>query len=114
MHLNIADIRNYTGTDDEFIVKLFDKFLAHVRDDMANLKLQTEAKNWNVVKSASHQMLSSARIFSMKKIIELHEKIEKDCINNLTDNVPEMVNELTRLYEEAISEINSLKNTLVS
>jgi HPt (histidine-containing phosphotransfer) domain-containing protein len=112
MHLNIQDIRDYTGADDVFIVKLFDKFLEHINNDIAKLKKETEAQNWNAVKAVSHQMLSSARIFSLKQMAVLHEQIEKDCINNTTDKVPEMVVEMVELYEEAILEIKALKNTL--
>lgn len=109
MHLNIAEIREYTGTDDDFIVKLFDKFLAHIRNDISNLKLNTEAKNWESVKKISHSLLSSARIFGLKEISVIHEKIEIDCSSNHPDNIPGMVAEISKLYDEVVSEMNDLK-----
>lgn len=112
MHLNIADIKDYTGTDDAFIVKLFDKFLEHIRYDISKLQASTKAENWNDVKSSSHVMLSSARIFALKQLIVLHEQIETDCINNTPENIPGMVEELIKLYDEVITEMYALKKTL--
>jgi HPt (histidine-containing phosphotransfer) domain-containing protein len=112
MHLNIAAIRDYTGTDDAFIVKLFDKFLEHIRSDISKLKESTLKANWDDVKSSSHVMLSSARIFALEQHVILHEQIERNCINNTPENIPEMVGELAKLYEEVIAEMNELKKAL--
>ncbi len=112
MHLDIAAIRDYTGTDDAFIVKLFDKFLEHIRFDISKLKESTKNANWDGVKSSSHVMLSSARIFALKELIVLHEQIERNCINNTPENIPGMVDELSKLYEEVITEMDALKKTL--
>lgn len=109
MHLNIKNIRDYTGADDAFISKLFDKFLDHIHTDISKLQKETEARNWNAVKSVSHAMLSSARIFSLDQLIPLHEKIETDCNNNSTENIPAMVAEVSILYNEVVSEMNELK-----
>ncbi len=114
MQLNIAEIRDYTGTDDEFIIKLFDKFLQHIPDDISKLRQVTEARNWDDVKRVSHALLSSARIFSLKKIITLHESIERNCINNTPAEVPDMVREITALYEAVIPEMNELKKEMVN
>jgi HPt (histidine-containing phosphotransfer) domain-containing protein len=112
MHLDIAAIRDYTGTDDAFIVKLFDKFLEHIRLDISKLKESTQKANWDGVKSSSHVMLSSARIFALKEHVTLHEKIERNCINNTPETIPILVEELAQLYEEVITEMNELKQTL--
>ena len=111
-HLNLQEIRDYTGADDEFIVKLFNKFLEHIDADIAKLEKASNEADWNAVKSSSHAMLSSARIFSLKEMITLHEQIEKDCINNTTARIPEMVEQISNLYREAISEIKEVKATL--
>ena len=109
--IDIEKIRDYTGGDDEFILVLFDKFLARLNDDLNVLAKASEAKEWQDVRSKTHAMLSSARIFFLEEIVELSTKIEQDCEHQTTSDTPVSVKQLIELYKSARKEILTWKNT---
>lgn len=108
--IDIAKIREYTGGDDDFIKLLFDKFLNRLNDDLEELESVTASKDLQAIRSKTHAMLSSARIFFLEDIVELSAKIEQDCENGRATDINQSVDKLTTLYKHARAEILEWKS----
>lgn len=109
MSIDLSEIREYTGADDDFTFMLFDKFLGHLETDLAELKKETDDENWLVVKGKVHSMLSSARIFFLNDIIALSKEIEVNCQSAEVEQVPGQVAKLISMYREIENEIRGLR-----
>ncbi len=110
--IEIEKIKEYTGGDEEFIAILFDKFLSRLDADLTILKEAAAEHDWKTVKSRTHAMLSSARIFFWDDIIELSVRIESDCDAPDSGQLESSVNELIALYEKTENEIQIWKQSL--
>lgn len=107
--IDIEKIREYTGADDEFIAMLFNKFLAHLDEDLEELRAQAAVENWANVKKKTHAMLSSARIFHLEEIVTLSLEIEK-CVDEMGfEGLHDKTNRLRDLYREFEVEAKAFK-----
>ncbi|HXD94782.1 MAG TPA: hypothetical protein VNX01_16360 [Bacteroidia bacterium] len=74
--MNIQELKGYLNCDDAFLISIMQKFIDEVIDITATIKTATNNKDWGIVKTNAHKMLSSVRIFEMKEIIVVLEKLE--------------------------------------
>ncbi len=107
--MDIEKIKEYTGADNDFISVLFDKFLDHLDADLKELDNASQTLSLNSLRSKTHAMLSSARIFFLEDIIELSSKIENDCIDQNKTDIQEDVSRLIELYKKARVDIENWK-----
>ena len=107
--IDIEKIKEYTGGDEAFISTLFDKFLNRLDDDLSVLQNATREKDWPSVRSKTHAMLSSARIFFLDDVIELSKTIESDCESLNTEKIPDAVSTLIELYRSSEAEMKAWK-----
>jgi HPt (histidine-containing phosphotransfer) domain-containing protein len=107
--MDIEKIKEYTGGDEEFISTLFNKFLGRLDTDLDDLQAATNEQNWPAVRSKTHAMLSSARIFFLEEIVELSKKIESDCESSNAQEIPDSVRQLIVLYRRSGNEMRDWK-----
>ncbi len=108
--MDIEKIKEYTGADNDFIIVLFDKFLGHLDSDLEELENASQTLSLNALRSKTHAMLSSARIFFLEDIIELSSKIENDCADKNKTDIKQDVSRLIELYKKARVDIENWKS----
>jgi hypothetical protein len=74
--MNIQELKGYLNCDDAFLISIMQKFIDEVIEITATIKTAANNKDWGTVKTNAHKMLSSVRIFEMKEVIGVLEKLE--------------------------------------
>jgi hypothetical protein len=104
--MNIKELKSYLNCDDAFLISLMQKFIDEVTEITTTIKTASNNKNWGIVKTNAHKMLSSVRIFEMQEIISLLEKLEIEAEGRKNEDVIEKdVEKLLILTEKIIYDI---------
>ncbi|HTA61757.1 MAG TPA: Hpt domain-containing protein [Bacteroidia bacterium] len=104
--MNIKELKSYLGCDDAFLILLMQKFIDEVNEIVATINTAAAVAEWGVVKTNAHKMLSSVRIFEMKEIIAILEKLEMEAESGKnTDIIKTKVKELSAHTEKIISDM---------
>ena len=84
------------------------KFIEEVTEITSTIKNASNNKDWGIVKTNAHKMLSSVRIFEMQEIIALLEKIEIEAEGRKNQDVIEKdVEKLSGLIEKVIYDVKT-------
>jgi hypothetical protein len=104
--MNIPELKKYLNCDNKFLVSIIDKFIEEVTETTQIMETASINKKWEVVRLSAHKMLSSVRIFELKEIIGILEKIEIEAEkqNNYT-LIEEEVKKFSILIKKIIDEM---------
>lgn len=104
--MNIKELKNYLNCDDTFLISLMQKFIEEVSEITTTIKAAASNKDWKTVKTNAHKMLSSVRIFEMKEIIDVLEKLEIEADGKKDANVIiKDVEKLSSLIKKVIHDV---------
>ncbi|HXU27325.1 MAG TPA: Hpt domain-containing protein [Bacteroidia bacterium] len=115
--MNIKELKNYLNCDDAFLISLMQKFIDEVVEITATIKTASNKKDWQTIKTNAHKMLSSVRIFEMKEIIIVLEKLEieaegkknPDVIKQDVEILLDLTEKVIRDVEIGLEEIKAVK-----
>ena len=101
--MNIQELKKYLNCDNKFLASIIDKFIEEAAEIM---KTASANKKWEAVRASAHKMLSSVRIFELKEIIVILEKIEIEVeTQNNYALIEEEVKKFTILIKKVIDEM---------
>ncbi len=111
--INIENLKEFLGSDDEFIVTLMEKFISEIPREGANLRQATDHQDWRKVRAISHKMLSSTKIFNLEVMTTILHKVERLSENESNlEQLPGLVSEFETASAEAIKEMQKLKTSI--
>src|ERR1051325_11209157 len=103
--MNMNEIREFLGNDEEFIARLMDKFVQESALDIEKLRGASGEGNWEMTRAVAHKMLSSTRIFGIDELNSTLEEIETIVNNRLgTGRIPALVEKAHANWKKAIAE----------
>lgn len=106
--MNIQELKNYLNCDDTFLTMLMQKFIDEVAEITATLKTAAANNEWAIVRSNAHKMLSSVRIFEMREIIVVLEKIEIEAeAKKKPEIITKDINKLSILIDKVINDMKT-------
>ena len=112
-YIDAKPLKALTGGDSEFMVELLDLFLSQIPEFTSNMKNSLETQDWDLLAKEAHTAKSSALTFGMEKTGILLKDIQLKSEANELHELPELVRSAIQQMEAAMTELLSLKNTLV-
>ena len=111
--MNMNEIREFLGNDEEFIARLMDKFVQESALDIEKLRGASAVANWEMARAVAHKMLSSTRIFGMAELNTPLEEIET-LVNNRSgiDRIPGLVEKVHANWKKAIAEVKEMRGKI--
>jgi signal transduction histidine kinase/HPt (histidine-containing phosphotransfer) domain-containing protein len=107
--IDLARIRKILGNDQEFILKMMDKFILNFGADMARLDEAVRLVKWQEIKELSHKMLGSARIFQIKPLTDTLETMESLAHYRIEhERLPGLMSFVQKAFEDAALEMKAL------
>lgn len=113
--IDIENLKQFLGSDEEFIAVLMDKFLQEIPKDASNLKSAAESSDWPKVRAVSHKMLSSTKIFAFEELTSILQKVEKysESKTNL-DQIPGLIKAFAKSCDKALKELEDYRAAIKS
>lgn len=103
MKIEIEKIKASLDCDDAFIAQLFESFIQESTESINAIEKAFPAKDWKIVKGASHKMLGSTRIFEIAELTDLLDEIKTDAEKETNlDKMKEKIDRLKVLHKECI------------
>jgi len=107
--IDLAKIKQDLCCDDDFIKELLEQFITECSTSCSKIHEAFKIQDWQVVKGASHKMLSSTKILSLNELTAILKEIEiiADSKQNL-DKLPVLLASLDSSLIETIVEIKPI------
>ena len=77
MAINIETLKEFLGSDEEFIATLMDKFIQEMPREEARMKAFASQRDWKGVRAVAHKMLSSTKIFGLYELTSVLQDVER-------------------------------------
>jgi HPt (histidine-containing phosphotransfer) domain-containing protein len=104
--MNIPELKKYLNCDNKFLASIIHKFIEEVMEVTETMEAASHNKKWEAVRLNAHKMLSSVRIFELKEIVVILEKIEIDVEKHHNyDVIEQEVKKLSVLIKEVVDEM---------
>lgn len=108
--IDIENLKQFLGSDEEFIAILMDKFLQEIPKEAEKLKAFTKKADWPGVRAVSHKMLSSTKIFNLEQLTSVLQQIEKISESGTnTGQIPGLVSEFEIECKNVIEEMKQYR-----
>lgn len=108
--IDIENLKQFLGSDEEFIAMLMDKFIQEMPREAETLKKLVQERDWQRARSSAHKMLSSTKIFNLEELTSVLERIEKSEAN--ADRIPELIPEFDLACKNVLQEMKQQREKL--
>lgn len=109
MKINIKELMEFLGCDEDFLRQLMKKFIDESGIGVIKLREGLDSRNWPLIRAVAHKMLSSTRIFSFIELSNLLEEIEIIAEEEKnTDQISDKVIKVEQIWKEVVLEMNLL------
>ncbi|MGZ3903499.1 MAG: Hpt domain-containing protein [Bacteroidia bacterium] len=106
--MDIAELKQYLNCDNNFLESIVRKFIEESRAITAAINEGLANGNWETIRLNAHKMLSSVKIFEIKELIAVLDRLEKEAgIEDKREELKSEIDKLNILVEKSIKELET-------
>lgn len=109
-HINKDHIFELGDNDEEFIKDIIDDIISSVPDSLEKIITATKNENKEDIIFVAHKLKGTFRFAGINELGDIMERIEKTDLSY--DEIRSLVNDVTKSYAEAESELQHLNGKL--